>query len=152
MLIWNWKRCGRSGQDECFFLDTNVVIDFYGKRDGFFEDASLIFQMQKEGRLNATISSLTVVNCAYILGKAFSKEVMLKKVEELCRLFQVSGIDRTTIVSALEMKPYDFEDAVQYLLALPYQPDIIITRDKKGFSAMETPTMTPAEFIAICRK
>ena len=44
------------------FLDTNVVIDFYGKRDGFFEDASLIFQMQKEGRLNATISSLTVVS------------------------------------------------------------------------------------------
>ena len=134
------------------FLDTNVVIDFFGKRDGFFEDASLIFQMQKEGRLNATISSLTVVNCAYILGKAFSKEVMLKKVEELCRLFQVSGIDRATIIAALEMKPSDFEDAVQYLSALPYKPDIVITRDKKGFSAIGTPIMTPAEFIAACRK
>ena len=134
------------------FLDTNVVIDFLGKRDSFFEDASLIFQMQKEGRLNATISSLTVVNCAYILGKAFSKEVMLKKVEELCRLFQVSGIDRATIIAALEMKPSDFEDAVQYLSALPYKPDIVITRDKKGFSAIGTPIMTPAEFIAACRK
>ena len=134
------------------FLDTNVVIDFLGKRDGFFEDASLIFQMQKEGRLNATISSLTVVNCAYILGKAFSKEVMLKKVEELCRLFQVSGIDRATIIAALEMKPSDFEDAVQYLSALPYKPDIVITRDKKGFSDMGTLIMTPAEFIAACRK
>lgn len=134
------------------FLDTNVVIDFLGKRDSFFEDASLIFQMQKEGRLNATISSLTVVNCAYILGKAFSKEVMLKKVEELCRLFQVSGINRATIIAALEMKPSDFEDAVQYLSALPYQPDVIITRDKKGFSAIGTPIMTPHEFIEACRK
>ena len=134
------------------FLDTNVVIDFLGKRDGFFENASLIFQMQKEGKLNATISSLTVVNCAYILGKAFSKEVMLNKVEELCRLFQVSGIDRATIIAALEMKPSDFEDAVQYLSALPYQPDIIITRDKKGFSTIGIPIMTPTEFIAACRK
>lgn len=134
------------------FLDTNVVIDFMGKRVGFFEDAALIFQMQKEGKLNAIISSLTVVNCAYILGKAFSKEVMLEKVEELCRLFQVSGIDRATIIAALEMKPFDFEDAVQYLSALPYKPDIVITRDKKGFSAMETPIMTPAEFIAACRE
>lgn len=63
------------------FIDTNVVIDFLGKRKGFFDNAALIFQMQKEGKINAIVSSLTIINCAYILRKIFSKEVMLDKVE-----------------------------------------------------------------------
>ena len=134
------------------FIDTNVVIDFLGKRKGFFDNAALIFQMQKEGKINAIVSSLTIINCAYILRKIFSKEVMLDKVEKLCNTFTISGIDKTTLVEALKMNPYDFEDAIQYISALPYQPDIIITRDKDGFMNWGIPVMTPDEFIAECQK
>jgi len=42
---------------------------------------------------------------------------------------------------------YDYEDAVQYLSALPYHPDIVITRDKKGFNDLGILVMTPAEFV-----
>ena len=45
------------------------------------------------------------------------------------------------------MKPYDYEDAVQYLSALPYHPDLVITRDKKGFKDFDILVMTPAEFV-----
>jgi len=41
----------------------------------------------------------------------------------------------------------DFEDAVQYLSALPYHPDMVITRDKKGFNDLDILVMTPAEFV-----
>ena len=133
-------------------IDTNVVIDFLGKRKGFFDNAALIFQMQKEGRINAIVSSLTIINCAYILRKVFSREVMLDKVEKLCKTFRISAIDKTTLVEALERRPYDFEDTVQYISALPYKPDIIITRDKRGFLDLEVPIMTPDEFIAECKK
>ena len=133
-------------------IDTNVVIDFLGKRKGFFDNAALIFQMQKEGRINAIVSSLTIINCAYILRKVFSREVMLDKVEKLCNTFTISGIDKTTLVEALKMNPYDFEDTIQYISALPYQPDIIISRDKHGFMDLDTPIMTPDEFIAECQK
>lgn len=103
-------------------IDTNVVIDFLGKRKGFFDNAALIFQ------------------------------VMLDKVEKLCNTFTISGIDKTTLVEALKMNPYDFEDTIQYSSALPYQPDIIITRDKRGFMDLNIPIMTPDEFITKCQK
>jgi predicted nucleic acid-binding protein len=134
------------------FIDTNVVVDFLGRREGFFDNAAMIFQMQKEGRINAIVSSLTIINCAYILRKVFSREVMLDKVEKLCKTFKISAIDKTILVEALERHPYDFEDAVQYISALPYKPDIIITRDKHGFVDLDVLIMTPDEFIAECQK
>ena len=33
------------------FLDTNVVIDFMGEREGFFNEASAIFSMIEDGKI-----------------------------------------------------------------------------------------------------
>jgi hypothetical protein len=63
---------------------------------------------------------------------------------------QNKGIHRhepTVIESAAAIAPYDFEDSVQYMSALPYHPDVIITRDKKGFKDFDILVMTPAEFV-----
>ena len=129
------------------FLDTNVVIDFMGEREGFFDDAAVIFAMIVEKRITASASALTIVNCAYILKKAFCSDIMFEKVETLCQMLNVTPIDRRQLINAVQLKPYDYEDAVQYLSALPYRPDVIITRDKRGFSNFDIQVMTPAEFV-----
>ena len=129
------------------FLDTNVVIDFMGERDGFFDDASAIFSMIVDGSIHASVSSLTIINCAYILKKAFGSDVMLEKLDQLCQILDIMPIAKEQVQNAISMKPYDYEDAVQYLSALPYHPDMVITRDKKGFNDLDILVMTPAEFI-----
>lgn len=60
------------------FLDTNVVIDFMGEREGFFDDAAAIFAMIDDRKITASASALTIVNWAYILKKAFSSDVLIK--------------------------------------------------------------------------
>ena len=129
------------------FLDTNVVIDFMCEREGFFDDAAAIFSMIEDKRITASVSALTIVNCAYILKKAFSSDIMLEKVEALCQMFNVTPIDRSQLTGAVELRPYDYEDAVQYLSSLPSRPDVIITRDKRGFNNFDILVMTPAEFV-----
>ena len=42
---------------------------------------------------------------------------------------------------------YDYEVAVQYLSALPYHPDVFITRDKRGFNDFVIQVMNPADFV-----
>ena len=133
------------------FVDTNVVVDFLGHREPFFDDAATIFEMQRLGKIDAVVSSLTIVNCAYILRKAFSNEMMLDKVEDLCQLMKISPIDKSVIMNAISQSPLDFEDAVQYFSSKSYSPDVIITRDKTGFSDYDIPAMTPAEFVAKCK-
>ena len=34
------------------FLDTNVIIDFMGEREGFFEDAAALFAMIEDKIIN----------------------------------------------------------------------------------------------------
>lgn len=55
------------------FLDTNVVMDLLAERVPFFNDAASIVEMHRRGLINISISTLTVVNCAYILRKAYSQ-------------------------------------------------------------------------------
>ena len=129
------------------FLDTNVVIDFMGEREGFFDDASVIFSMIADGSIHASVSSLTIVNCAYILKKAYGSDVMLEKLDMLCQLLDITPIAKDQVQNAISMKPNDYEDAVQYLSALTYHPDMVITRDKKGFNDFDILVMTPAEFV-----
>ena len=129
------------------FLDTNVIIDFLGEREGFFDDAAAIFSMIEDKRITASASALTIVNCAYILKKAFNSDLMLEKVDMLCQLLNIMPIDRSQLMDAVQLRPYDYEDAVQYLSAQPSRPDVIITRDKRGFNNFDILVMTPAEFV-----
>lgn len=129
------------------FLDTNVVIDFLGEREGFFDDAAFIFSLIEDGTIQASLSALTVVNCAYILKKAFNSDVMLDKVDALCKMLDVMPINGNQLQEAAKLRPFDYEDAVQYVSSLPYCPDVIITRDKKGFKNFDILVMTPAEFV-----
>lgn len=130
------------------FLDTNVVIDFMGERDGFFENAATIFSMIEDGFIQASVSSLTIVNCAYILKKAFSSDIMYSKIESLCKILDVTPIEKAHLQNAIALKPYDYEDAVQYLSSQNNQPDVIITRDKRGFQEFGIRVMSPAEFVS----
>lgn len=134
------------------FVDTNVVVDFLGKRDPYFNDAAIIFEMGKQRKIDVIVSSLTIVNCAYILRKQFSNEVTLAKIGDFCQMLELSSIDRSVILNALSLQPSDFEDAIQYVSAKSFAPDIIITRDKKGFEEYDLPVMTPVEFVIECQK
>lgn len=133
------------------FLDTNVVIDFICKREPFFTDAKNIFVMHERGEIECCVSALTIINCAYIMRKVFDKNEVLRVVGLLCKRFDVSAINKSIIIDAVKKQTYDFEDTVQYLSALPYRPEVILTRDKKGFADLGILVMTPAEFVARSR-
>ena len=134
------------------FLDTNVVVDFLGEREPFFQNAAKIFELWRKREISLSLSALTIVNSAYILHKAYPKETMMDKVKWLCASFEVTPIDLSAIVGAIEMGGQDFEDSVQCASASYAHPDVIITRDKKGFANADIPVLTPAEFIEESRK
>ena len=128
-------------------IDTNVLLDHLAHRDGFCQAAAVIFSMVDEGQLTGIVSSLRIVNCAYVLPKHYSGEAVLEQIKTMLRMFTISNVDASVLEQAASLEPYDYEDAVQYLSAQPYHPDIVITRDKKGFYGLDILVMTPAEFV-----
>ena len=96
------------------------------------------------------LSSLSVINAAYIMRKAYPKNSLLLKISWLTEKFEVCSINKESIQRAANSRPSDFEDAVQYFSALQANADLIITRDAKGFINFDLPVMTPEEFLARC--
>jgi len=133
-------------------IDTNVLLDHLAHRDGFFQDAAVIFSMVDEGKLIGIVSSLSIVNCAYVLPKHYDGNAVLEQIKTMLRMFTISNVDASVLEQAATLEPYDYEDVVQYVSALPYHPDLVITRDKKGFNDLDILVMTPAEFVQKARE
>ena len=129
-------------------IDTNVLLDHLAKRDGFFQDAAYIFAMVEDGYLEGIVSSISIVNCAYVLPKHYNGNAVLEQIREMLHMFTICNVDAAVLEKAADISPRDYEDAVQYLSALPFQPDVIITRDGKGFRDFDILVMTPAEFVS----
>lgn len=66
---------------------------------------------------------------------------------EIRELFHVSPVCEADIDTAIRMRAWDFEDALQYCSAKSIEADVIVTRNVKDFSFSEIPVMTPEEFI-----
>lgn len=128
-------------------IDTNVLLDHLAQRGNYYHDAATIFSMTDDGSLTGIVSSLSIVNCAYVLPKHYDGKDVLEKIKEMLRIFTISNVDASMLEDAVNLAPYDYEDAVQYLSALSYHPDVVITRDKRGFSDFDILVMTPAEFV-----
>ncbi len=132
------------------FLDTNVVVDFCTYREEFFEPVAKIIDLAQSNELELVISSLTFVNVAYIVRKAFGKEKVLTKLLKLSEICKISRIDEEIIKSSIKLNSKDFEDCVQYLSAKSSNAQIIITRNKEDFLNFPITIMSPKEFINAC--
>ena len=62
------------------FLDTNVLVDYLNKREPFFEDAASIIGICLSGQAKGVLSALSVVNAAYIMRKAYTKDSLMAKM------------------------------------------------------------------------
>lgn len=130
------------------FIDTNVLVDFLVNREPWAADAIEIFKLALESVIVLHTSSVSVVNCAFILRSRYnfgdSSEVIIKTLKYL----EVLPTTKANLLNALSSTWSDKEDAIQYFTAsAAVGMDYIITRDKKGFAQSDIPVLTPYQFI-----
>ena len=134
------------------FIDTNVMIDFLGEREPFYNEIAKIIVLAEKQELNITASSLSFVNTFYVLSKVHNKKSLKEILTKFRIICDVSNIDEINIDKSLYSAFNDFEDAVQYHSALHHKCNIFITRNKKDFKNAELPIMTPSEFLVSINK
>lgn len=132
------------------FIDTNVIVDFCTAREPFFRDAAIIIDMARDGLIEMVVSSLTFVNVAYVMRKHYPKAEVLRKINALMDICDISAINRSTLRNAIKSEARDFEDAIQFFSLKEHNVDVIITRDCEGFKDFEASIATPQEFLKNC--
>lgn len=131
---------------EKVFVDTNIVIDLLAKREPFYIDAQNLFTLADRKEIELQISALTFANAFYSISKHHKSVDAKKFLSKFKVLVTVLSLEDKSIDLALASDFVDFEDGLQYAIAMDNQSEIIITRNKKDFKNSKIPVMTAGEY------
>lgn len=133
------------------FLDTNVILDLLLDREPFSEDIADIFELANERSLALCVSSLTIANVNYIVGRIAGAKKAKAQTRKLLKIVEVENVGKNVVMRSANSRFKDFEDGIQHYCALESQHKIIVTRDTKGFKDSELAIFNPKEFLAKLR-
>lgn len=129
------------------FLDSDVALDLFMQRPGFYKYSALLFTKIQEGKAVAYMSTVGFVNTHYFLRKYLKKNKAILTLREFKKLVSVSTADNQNIDKALYSEFPDFEDAIQHEAALNCKAEFIITRNLKHYKKSEIPVYTAEDYL-----
>ena len=133
-------------------LDTNIILDIALKRADFFEKSKDVLILINESRFPVFITATTITDIYYILKKSKGIDLTISFIKGLIEYIDVCGVNKETILNALNSESKDFEDAVQSFSAIHCGIKIIITRNISDFQTSDLQVLTPGEFIKQYKK
>lgn len=134
------------------FLDTNIVIDFLGEREGFYESSAKILTLADKKKIKIFTSPTSVSTVYYVLSKFENAKTALEKIRKFKLLCSISIMDDEVIEKAINSDFKDFEDAMQYFSAVASNCDIIITRNEKDFKNALIPVLNAENYLQTLKK
>lgn len=134
------------------FLDTNIVIDFLGERENFYEPAAKVLTLADQKKIRIYTSPCSVSNAYYLLSKYENAKVALEKIRKFKLICSLSIMDDEVVEKATNSGFKDFEDAMQYFSAIATNCDVIITRNEKDFKNALIPVMDAESYLQTLKK
>lgn len=129
-------------------IDTNVLLDYLLERESFFEDAKKVILSCIDGKAKGCIAAHSIPNMFFILRKDYSSKERREVLLNLCKIFDVEGIDKAKLISGLANEDFsDFEDCLQMECAKTYEADYIVTRNTSDYAISEVRAITPKEYL-----
>lgn len=129
-------------------IDTNVVLDVLLMREPFCKDAVRVLELTKRDDIKEYVSASAVTDIYYISFRQLkNKGLVMKLMKELLTVVSVAGVSGQEILKAMELEWNDFEDSVQYSVALLQEMDGIITRNPDDYKKSEIKIWLPEQAL-----
>lgn len=131
-------------------IDTNVLLDYFLEREPFFEDAKEVILSCTDGKAKGCIAAHSISNMFFILRKDYNANERREVLLNLCKIFDVEGIDKAKLISGLTNEDFpDFEDCLQMECAKSYEADYIITRNVSDYAKSEIKAIEPKDYLEL---
>lgn len=117
-------------------LDSNIVIDFLGKREPYYQSARFLFVLGQVGEFELWVSAAQTNDIFYVLsdrGKRSQIESMKRCLKEVRKVLRICSVGQVEIDEALDSPWEDVEDACVYQSARKIRADAIVTRNLKDY-------------------
>ena len=131
-------------------IDSNVFLDVLLKRSPFYEAAIEVLKLSVREDIQEFVSASAITDIYYIAYKNMrDKAVVRELLKKLLLIVSVAGVSEEEIQKALELGWKDFEDSVQYSVALLNEMNGLITRNVKDYSSSEIQVWEPNQFLEL---
>ena len=131
-------------------IDTNVLLDYLLEREPFFEDAKKVILLCTDGKTNGCIAAHSISNMFFILRKDNNAKERWEVLLNLCKIFDVEGIDKAKLISGLQNENFsDFEDCLQMECAKSYGADYIVTRNASDYATSEVKAIDTKDYLKL---
>lgn len=132
-----------------YLIDTNVVLDVLLKREPFYNSCASVLSLARRKEIMLYISASAITDIYYIANQAMRNKAEVKSlIVKLIKVVSVAGVSEEEIRKALALPWKDFEDSVQYSVALLQKMDGIITRNPKDYKEAEIKVWDPEEIVS----
>jgi len=132
------------------FVDTNIFIDILLGREPFVKDAVMVYKLCENSLIEGYIAPITINNIYYICRKAKEIEKIKAYLADISTVFTVASLSSKSIQKANTLKISDYEDTLQYALALENGCEYLVMRNVKDFKHLKhVKVVTPENFLEI---
>lgn len=129
------------------FLDTNIILDFLGERENYYEPAAKILTLADKKKIKIYTSPSSISNTYYLLSRYENAKTALEKIRKFKLICNISIMDDEVVEKAINSGFKDFEDAMQYFSAIATNCDLIVTRNEKDFKNAMIPIVNAASYL-----
>ncbi|MBI1870638.1 MAG: PIN domain-containing protein [Chlamydiae bacterium] len=129
------------------FIDTDIFLDTILDRKPHSEFSNELISSCERNEIDGYTSCLIVANIYYILNKISNHRKAIEAVTKIRSLIKILPLTDKEISESIHSEFDDFEDGVQYFIAMSHRMDCVITRNTKDFRKSNISVLTPKEFL-----
>ena len=129
------------------FIDSDILLDALLARQPHDTFAMEILSLADNADFALFSSAHSLLNVYYFTSKIAGKTAAKKSISLLEQRLNIVPTAKMAIRSGLVSDFTDFEDAVQYAIALENSCQIIITRNIKDYIKSSIPIMTAEQYL-----
>ncbi|MCM1119732.1 MAG: PIN domain-containing protein [bacterium] len=129
-------------------IDTNIVLDVLLQREPFFRDAVKVLNLAQYDDVHEYVSASAITDIYYIAHKQIKdRKLVLDLIKRLLMVVSIAAVTEQEIRNALEIEWKDFEDAVQYSVALLNEMEGLVTRNPGDYERTDISIWSPEQVL-----
>lgn len=131
-------------------IDTNVVLDVLLRREPFFRTAAEVLNLAQRDDVREYVSASAITDIYYIANKQLKDRAAVRDLlGRLLKIVSVAAVSEQEIRNALNLTWADFEDSVQYSVALLNEMDGIVTRNPSDYQEANMRIWLPEQVLEL---
>ena len=131
-------------------IDTNVVLDVLLQREPFCRTAAEVLNLTQRDDVREYVSASAITDIYYIANKQMNdRESVRDLLKRLLMVVSVAAVSEREIQNALNLAWGDFEDSVQYSVALMNEIDGIVTRNSNDYQEANMRIWLPEQVLEL---